>query len=39
MRELLNITWIVRASLAPFRQRDLAGRNDFEGLKTNWVYD
>ena len=28
----------IRTALAPFLQRDLAGRNDFEGLKTNRVY-
>jgi hypothetical protein len=28
----------VRAALAPFLARDLTGRNDFEGLKTNRVY-
>src|SRR5258708_781445 len=28
----------IRAALAPFLERDLTGRNDFEGLKTNRVY-
>ena len=28
----------LRAALAPFLARDLTGRNDFEGLKTNRVY-
>ncbi len=28
----------IRAALAPFLARDLKGRNDFEGLKTNRVY-
>src|SRR5436190_22765303 len=28
----------IRAALAPFLGRDLTGRNDFEGLKTNRVY-
>jgi ectoine hydroxylase-related dioxygenase (phytanoyl-CoA dioxygenase family) len=28
----------IRAALAPFLARDLTGRNDFEGLKTNRVY-
>ncbi len=28
----------IRAALAPFLERDLKGRNDFEGLKTNRVY-
>src|SRR5260370_1156207 len=28
----------LRAALAPFLERDLTGRNDFEGLKTNRVY-
>lgn len=28
----------IRTALAPFLARDLTGRNDFEGLKTNRVY-
>ena len=28
----------IRAALAPFLERNLTGRNDFEGLKTNRVY-
>jgi ectoine hydroxylase-related dioxygenase (phytanoyl-CoA dioxygenase family) len=28
----------IRAALAPYLERDLMGRNDFEGLKTNRVY-
>ena len=28
----------IRSALAPFLARDLKGRNDFEGLKTNRVY-
>ena len=28
----------IRTALAPFLERDLTGRNDFEGLKTNRVY-
>jgi ectoine hydroxylase-related dioxygenase (phytanoyl-CoA dioxygenase family) len=28
----------IRGALAPFLERDLTGRNDFEGLKTNRVY-
>src|SRR6266849_3657904 len=28
----------IRAALAPYLERDLTGRNDFEGLKTNRVY-
>jgi hypothetical protein len=28
----------LRAALTPFLARDLTGRNDFEGLKTNRVY-
>jgi hypothetical protein len=28
----------IRVALAPFLERDLTGRNDFEGLKTNRVY-
>src|SRR6185369_11306539 len=28
----------IRAALAPHLARDLLGRNDFEGLKTNRVY-
>src|ERR1700712_157036 len=28
----------LRAALAPFLERDLMGRNDFEGVKTNRVY-
>jgi ectoine hydroxylase-related dioxygenase (phytanoyl-CoA dioxygenase family) len=28
----------IRTALAPFLERDLMGRNDFEGLKTNRVY-
>jgi ectoine hydroxylase-related dioxygenase (phytanoyl-CoA dioxygenase family) len=28
----------IRAALAPFLERDLKGRNDFEGTKTNRVY-
>src|SRR2546430_13719053 len=28
----------IRVALAPFLERDLKGRNDFEGLKTNRVY-
>jgi ectoine hydroxylase-related dioxygenase (phytanoyl-CoA dioxygenase family) len=28
----------IRATLAPYLERDLTGRNDFEGLKTNRVY-
>jgi ectoine hydroxylase-related dioxygenase (phytanoyl-CoA dioxygenase family) len=28
----------IRAALAPYLARDLTGRNDFEGLKTNRVY-
>src|SRR5216683_2939789 len=28
----------IRTALAPFLARDLKGRNDFEGLKTNRVY-
>src|SRR6195256_6975651 len=28
----------IRIALAPYLERDLAGRNDFEGLKTNRVY-
>lgn len=28
----------IRASLAPYLAADIAGRNDFEGLKTNRVY-
>src|SRR6266576_5548055 len=28
----------LRTALAPFLARDLTGRNDFEGLKTNRVY-
>jgi len=28
----------IRATLAPYLDRDLKGRNDFEGLKTNRVY-
>lgn len=28
----------IRAALAPHLERDLTGRNDFEGLKTNRVY-
>jgi len=28
----------IRAALAPFLERDLTDRNDFEGLKTNRVY-
>jgi ectoine hydroxylase-related dioxygenase (phytanoyl-CoA dioxygenase family) len=28
----------IRAALAPFLARDLKGRNDFEGVKTNRVY-
>src|SRR6267154_2303868 len=28
----------IRIALAPFLERDLTGRNDFEGLKTNRVY-
>jgi len=32
--------WVtaIRAALAPFLERDLKGRNDFEGLQTNRVY-
>jgi ectoine hydroxylase-related dioxygenase (phytanoyl-CoA dioxygenase family) len=28
----------IRTALAPYLERDLTGRNDFEGLKTNRVY-
>ena len=28
----------IRTALAPFLERDLTGRNDFEGLKTNRIY-
>ena len=28
----------IRSALAPYLERDLTGRNDFEGLKTNRVY-
>lgn len=28
----------IRAALAPYLERDVTGRNDFEGLKTNRVY-
>src|SRR5882762_9763302 len=28
----------IRGALAPYLERDLTGRNDFEGLKTNRVY-
>jgi ectoine hydroxylase-related dioxygenase (phytanoyl-CoA dioxygenase family) len=28
----------IRAALSPFLERNLTGRNDFEGLKTNRVY-
>src|SRR3954451_23923904 len=28
----------IRAALSPFLERNLKGRNDFEGLKTNRVY-
>jgi len=28
----------IRTALAPFLERDLTGRNDFEGFKTNRVY-
>jgi hypothetical protein len=28
----------IPVALAPFLERDLTGRNDFEGLKTNRVY-
>lgn len=28
----------VRAALAPYLERDISGRNDFEGLRTNRIY-
>ena len=33
-----NVLSDIRVGLAPYLERDIAGRNDFEGLKTNRVY-
>ena len=37
---VLSPDWVaeIRTALAPYLERDLTGRNDFEGLKTNRVY-